>query len=201
MKRVPTLFFGMILVCSLAAQTSPLSPHGDLLHRELNLSHCGLFNSAEQQSDCNPITIELSPRQGDVLVPKGTIAVYDAANGKLAVHGTLVIHGTLHVVSSNASVQDLTIEAAEIKYDGAIVSDLSGGVTLQGDVRGDLHIIANGGVLDSKAPIALKSAANILVQGGRFAAPALRFESPSELVVNAERIDAKVDLDAPNVAV
>lgn len=142
-------------------------------------------------------TIELASLEAtqELVIPEGTIATYDAAQGTLAV-GSIVNHGTLRILSTSDN-QEAVIAAPAILNTGSIESDLPILTFKAAAIKG----AKKGGVFSAAELIRIESAADIKVLGGIFVADVLQLNARGKVGVHAYRIDAKVKVKAKEVAV
>lgn len=137
---------------------------------------------------------------GNLIIPHGFIATFDAAEGPLNVAGKLINHGTIHVVSTDPARSTLTINAGNIENNGSIVSDLMGKLTISGIEGADLTITGPG-TIESAEVLELRSSRNLNLSGATLLSSELNLVSASDVTVHAHFISAPVKVRACNLRI
>lgn len=159
-----------------------------------------------------PKRIELlSFATGDVVVPQGAIAVYDAANGPCQIKGKLINHGT---ITFNSGQNDkLVVIADEILNTGKLETG-AGSLSLcfkvlenSGEINGgDLiklvgttgRISATGaGNIKALKKLDVDGRMGVTINGGTYTAPSIEFNAEhGNVSVSADALDGEVTANA-----
>ncbi|MCC7530269.1 MAG: hypothetical protein IT342_17225 [Candidatus Melainabacteria bacterium] len=162
----------------------------------IGLMFCTLFLSAPafaQQSTALPVIQTAQAVQNDVTIPEGTTQVFDAAQGEIQFDGTLTNKGTIIIKSSNPAQVEAVLSAAKFVNEGRIVSEVPS-LTINASILG--------GTGDYNAPetINVRGTDRLEIRGGRFYSEWFRPKTKGWLIINANRIDGKVELEAEHLS-
>jgi len=129
---------------------------------------------------------------GDLIIPEGVTASYDASRGPLQVHGRLENHGTLQITGAGTQAK---IETNELLNSGVIVSQVPN-LTIDNNAAGAFALDLKSGQITSPASISFISKTDIKLAGGNIAAERISFTSDQKVRVHANRIDGKVAISS-----
>lgn len=136
----------------------------------------------------------LAQSSEELIVPAGSIAVYDVIAGPIHVN-KLTNHGLIRLYSSEPNHSTAVIQANEIKCDGSILADLDHLTLLNADAA-LLSIDATNGSVRALKRIEIASSANLSVNGGIFSSSELHVSAKADAALNVETIDGAWFVDA-----
>lgn len=130
----------------------------------------------------------------DLLVPEGTIATYDVAQGPLSAL-RLVNNGTIRLISSEPELTTAEIIAQSLSNVGAIESEVP---TLRISTAA---LKAREGSFTAPQHIEAHSESDLHISGGTFRSEILQLTAAGKAAIHADRIDAKVHVKACELAI
>ncbi len=125
---------------------------------------------------------------GNLVIPEGVTATYDASKGPLRVQGRLENHGTLQITGA---VKQAQIETSELQNSGIIVSAVQN-LTLKNSTDGAFALDLKAGQIKSPGSLGFISKGDIKLSGGDLASERVSFTSDKKVLVHANRIDGKI---------
>lgn len=162
----------------------------------IGLMFCTLFLSAPvfaQESTAQPVIQTAQAAQNDVTIPTGATQEFDAAKGEIKFDGVLTNKGTIIIRSSNPAQTEAILSAEKFVNEGRIVSEVPS-LTINASILG--------GTGDYNAPEAInvRGTDRLEIRGGRFYSEWFRPKTKGWLIINANRIDGKVELEAEHLS-
>lgn len=129
----------------------------------------------------------------NLVVPAGTIASYDVAQGPLTA-SNLVNNGTIRLVSSDPNLETAEIVADSLTNPGVIESALPNFKICTGFLR------AREGRFAASRRIEVESRHALRIYGGTFQSEILQLTAAGKAEIHADRIDARVHVKACGLA-
>ena len=129
---------------------------------------------------------------GDLIIPAGVTATYDASKGPLKVQGRFENRGTLEITGS---VDQAKIETSNLKNSGTIISKIPN-LTINNNSAGAFVLDLESGHITAPVSIGFVSQTDIKLAGGNIAAERISFITDQKLRAHANRIDGKIDISS-----
>lgn len=163
----------------------------------LGLMLCTLFSMSApafaQPSTVQPV-LNTAQAATDVTIPQGTTQVFDASKGEIKFDGVLTNKGTIIIRSSDPAQAEAILRAGKVINEGKIVSEVP---TLT--IRAES--VTGKGEATATESIAIQNDKDLQIIGGKYRANFFRPSTDGKLNIQAQRIDAKVDLKAFEVSI
>ncbi len=141
--------------------------------------------------------IKVKSTVGDLVIPQGATATYDASKGPLRVQGRFENHGTLQIIGD---VRQAQIEASGLQNDGVIISNVLN-LTFQNNGTGPFALNLKAGTIKAPDAVGFVSTGDIELVGGDLTAERVIFTADKALKIGANSLNGKVELSAENIAV
>ncbi len=126
---------------------------------------------------------------GNLVIPVGVTATYDASKGPLRIQGRLENHGTLQItggVNNQAG-----IETSELQNDGTIVSAVQN-LIIKNSSSSAFALDLKSGQIKAPVSIGFISDGDIKLAGGDLSSERVSFTSQKDVKVHANRIEGKI---------
>lgn len=128
------------------------------------------------------------------LIAEGVVQEFDAALGEISFDGDLVNKGTILIKSSDPAQAEAILRAGKVINEGEIISEVPT-LTINAAMLGGT------GSYRASETICVHNDDAIQIRGGRFYSEWFRPSTKGKLTINAQRIDAKIDLKAYELSI
>lgn len=162
----------------------------------IGLMFCTLFLSAPafaQPNTAQPVIQTAQAVQNDVTIPEGTTQEFDTAKGEIVFDGVLTNKGTIIIRSSDPAQAEAILRAAKVVNEGKIVSEVP-------TLTINTQILGGTGDYKASETINVVGTDRLEIRGGRFYSEWFRPKTRGWLIINANRIDGKVELEAEHLS-
>ncbi len=163
----------------------------------LGLMLCTLFSMSApafaQPSTVQPV-LNTAQAATDVTIPQGTTQVFDASKGEIKFDGVLTNKGTIIIRSFDPAQAEAILRAGKVINEGKIVSEVPT-LTIKAES------VTGKGEATATESIAIQNDKDLQIIGGKYRANFFRPSTDGKLNIQAQRIDAKVDLKAFEVSI
>jgi len=163
----------------------------------IGLMLCTLFISAPavaQTTETQPVIQTAQAVRNDITIPEGTTQVFDAATGEIKFDGVLTNKGTIIIRSSNPAQAEAVLRAVKVFNQGKIVSEVP-------TLTINTQVLGGTGDYTASETISVVNDSRLEIRAGRFYSEWFRPKTKGWLIINANRIDGKVDLAASEVSI